>query len=242
MSQKSRRGYCLLPDNLFLRSRDHAKKVEEDIVTTTDNLFLRPPPYKLGHIPATKCLLLLTHPYSSILPSIFFTCLSSNHIPAYTRPHKYPNNLPTPNITSLTSSFNSSQLPASHTSHTSSQISFILNPNSPFSFLKHPQDFISILLFFYSSNTLSHRSCSRSFSISFSNNGKSKSVQKTSRYRESRNEWWIEKPVMKKSVSIHETHTYLFTYLNFAFSPAPVAPHVLVAARRWWPSSTGLGF
>ena len=147
MSQKGR-GYCLLPDILFLRSRDHAKKVEEDIVTTTDNVFLRPPPYKLGHIPATKCLLLLTHPYSSILPSIFFTCLSSNHIFTYTRPHIYPNNLPNPNITSLTSSFNSSQLPASHTSTTSSQISFNLNPNSPFSFLKHPQDFISILLFF----------------------------------------------------------------------------------------------
>ena len=127
------------------------KKVEEDIVTTADNLFLHPTIYIPGHIPFTKCLLLLTHPYSSILPSIFFTCLSSNHIFTYTRPHTYPNNLPNPNITSLTSSFNSSQLPASHTSTTSSQISFNLKPNSPFSFLKHPQDFISILLFFYSS-------------------------------------------------------------------------------------------
>ena len=130
--------------------------------------------YKLRHTPPTKCLLLLTHPYSSILPSIFFTCLSSNHIFTYTRPHIYPNNLPNPNITSLTSSFNSSQLPASHTSTTSSQISFNLNPNSPFSFLKHPQDFISILLFFY---TLSYRLCPKSISISFSNNGKSKSGQ-----------------------------------------------------------------
>ena len=99
-----------------------------------------------GHTPPTKCLLLLTHPHSSILPSIFFTCLSSNHIFTYTRPHIYPTNLPNPNITSLTSSFNSSQLPASHTSTTSSQISFILNPNSPASFLKHPQYFISLLL------------------------------------------------------------------------------------------------
>ena len=99
-----------------------------------------------GHIPATRCLLLLTQPYSSILPSIFFTCLPSNHIPTYTRPHKYPNNLPNPNITSLTSSFNSSQLPASHTSTTSSQISFNLNPNSPFSFLKHPQYILYIFL------------------------------------------------------------------------------------------------
>ena len=95
-----------------------------------------------GHTPFTKCLLLLTHPHSSILPSIFFTCRSSNHIFTYTRPHIYPTNLPNPNITSLTSSLNSSQLPASHTSTTSSQISFILNPNSPSSFLKHPQYFI----------------------------------------------------------------------------------------------------
>ena len=99
-----------------------------------------------GHTPSTKCLLLLTHPHSSILPSIFFTCLSSNHIFTYTRPHIYPNNLPNPNITSLTSSFNSSQLLASHTSTTSSQISLILNPNSPSSFLKHPQYFIFLLL------------------------------------------------------------------------------------------------
>ena len=99
-----------------------------------------------GHTPSTKCLLLLTHPHSSILPSIFFTCLSSNHIFTYTRPHIYPNNLPNPNITSLTSSFNSSQLPDSHTSTTSSQISLILNPNSPSSFLKHPQYFIFLLL------------------------------------------------------------------------------------------------
>ena len=100
-----------------------------------------------GHTPFTKCLLLLTHPHSSILPSIFFTCLPSNHNFTYTRPHIYPNNLPKPNITSLTSSFNSSQLPASHTSTTSSQISFNLNPNSPSSFLKHPQYFISIQVF-----------------------------------------------------------------------------------------------
>ena len=152
------------------------KKVEEDIVTTADNLFLHTPPYKLGHTSFTKCLLLLTHPYSSILPSIFFTCLSSNHIFTYTRPHIYPNNLPNPNITSLTSSFNSSQLPASNTSTTSSQISFNLNPNSPASFLKHPQDFISILLFFYS---LSHPLWLQSISISFSNNAKSKSPQNT---------------------------------------------------------------
>ena len=87
----------------------------------------------------------------------------------------YPNNLPNPNITSLTSSFNSSQLPASHTSTTSSQISFNLKPNSPFSFFKHPQDFISILLFFYS---LSYRLWPKSISISFSNSVKSKSAQK----------------------------------------------------------------
>ncbi len=98
-----------------------------------------------GHIPFNKCLLLLTHPYSSNLSSIFFTCLSSNHIFTYTRRHIYPTNLPIPNITSLTSSFNSSQLPASNTSTTSSQISFILNPNSPSSFLKHPQYFIYLI-------------------------------------------------------------------------------------------------
>ena len=152
------------------------KKVEEDIYPVGQSISPPTTTYKLRHTPPTKCLLLLTHPYSSILPSIFTTCLSSNHIFTYTRPHIYPNNLPNPNITSLTSSFNSSQLPASHTSTTSSQISFNLTPNSPFSFLKHPQDFISILLFFY---TLSHPFCPQSISISFSNNGKSKSGKKT---------------------------------------------------------------
>ena len=99
-----------------------------------------------GQPPFTRCLLLRTHPFSSIRPSIFFTCLSSNHIFTYTRPHIYPNNLPNPNITSLTSSFTSSQLLAWHSSTTSSPISFNRRHRSPLSFLRHSQYFIFLLL------------------------------------------------------------------------------------------------
>jgi hypothetical protein len=102
-------------------------------------------PAAAGHFPPTRFLLLLTHPYSSNLASIFLTCLSSYHTGTYTRPHIYPTSLPTPNITSLTSSFTSSQLSASHTSFTSSHISFRRFPSSPFSFVRHPHPFKHIL-------------------------------------------------------------------------------------------------
>ena len=114
-----------------------------------------------GQPPFTRCLLLRTHPHSSIRPSIFFTCLSSNHIFTYTRPHIYPNNLPNPNITSLTSSFTSSQLLACHSSTTSSAISFNRRHTSPLSFLKHPQYFI----FLSSLLRLLHTSIHFNFSI-----------------------------------------------------------------------------
>ena len=118
-----------------------------------------------GHDPFTRCLLLLTHPHSSIRPSIFFTCLSSSHIFTYTRPHIYPNNLPNPNITSLTSSFTSSQLLACHSSTTSSTISFNRRHRSPFSFLKHPQYFIPLLLSSSLPHTI-HNAIRFNFSIS----------------------------------------------------------------------------
>ena len=126
------------------------KKLEEDIPqgTLPDYLFPRYRPFYFsaaGHFPPTRFRLLRTHPYSSNLFSIFFTCLPSYHTLTYTRPHTYPASLPNPNITSLTSSFTSSQSFAPNTSTTSSQISFSLFPNSPFSFVRHPHPFKHIL-------------------------------------------------------------------------------------------------
>ena len=186
--KKSRRGYCLLPDNLFLRSRYHAKKsrrgyCHHDGQSISPHTTLQTWTHSRHQMSLASYTSILFHSSFDLLhmslikphPHIHTTTQVSQQ-PSHSKHH----------ITHLILQF----FPASSLTHFAHfiQISFNLNPNSPFSFLKHPQDFISILLFFYTSNTLSHRSCSRSFSISFSNNGKSKSVQKTSRYQESRNE------------------------------------------------------
>jgi hypothetical protein len=131
----------------------------------------------LGHIPFTKWRLLLTQPVSLNRFSIFAMCLSSYHILTYTRPQRYPASLPNPNITSLTSSFNSSMLLASHTSHTSSQISLMRHHSSPFSFFKHPHPLVNILSIHCTA--LSYSLLSTCTSISFHNSVKSKSRQKT---------------------------------------------------------------
>ena len=140
------------------------KKLEEDITqgTRPDYLFPRYRPFYSsdndGHFPPTRFRLLLTQPYSSNLFSIFLTCLPSYHTDTYTRPHTYPPSLPNPNITSLTSSFTSSQSFASNTSTTSSQISFRRFTNSPFSFLRHPHPFKHILSIFLDSLLLTFSS------------------------------------------------------------------------------------
>ena len=165
-----------MPDFLFLRRRSHVKKKWREICRA---IYFSAA--TLGHMSFTKWRLLLTQPVSLNRFSIFAMCLSSYHILMYTRPQRYPASLPNPNITSLTSSFNSSMLLASHTSHTSSQISLTRHHSSPFSFFKHPHPHPHPLVNILSIHctTLSYSLLSTCISISFHNSVKSKSRQKT---------------------------------------------------------------
>ena len=159
-------------------AKSPVKKVEEDIVTTADNLFLPSPLTHLdtSYSPNVSC-------FSHIHTLPFFLQSSSHVSHQTTSSHTHDH-------TSIPTTFQT------QTSHHSPHPSILPNfsPHTPrplhpkslsISIPVHPCRSSSIhkisCLYFYSSNSLSHHMLPKSISISFSNNVKSKSGQKTHR-------------------------------------------------------------